>query len=158
MPSAFDRKTEIHVPIIRIRPGDEDIPFPHYATEHAAGVDLRAAISDPIILEPGDIIAIPTNLALELPPHLEAQIRPRSGLALHHGITLPNTPGTIDADYRGEIKVIMANIGRNPFTVQRGDRIAQLVVSPVVHVRWQESETLGHTERGDGGFGHSGMK
>ena len=98
-----------------------------------------------------------TNLAIELPPNLEAQVRPRSGLALHHGITLPNTPGTIDADYRGEIMVIMANIGKEPFTIRRGERIAQLVVSPVVHVRWVESDALSGTARGAGGFGHSGM-
>jgi dUTP pyrophosphatase len=149
-------KTFLRVPIVRLRPGDEDIPLPSYATEHSAGVDLRASISDTIILNPGDIIAVPTNLAIELPPHLEAQVRPRSGLALHHGITLPNSPGTIDADYRGEIKVIMANIGRKPFTVQRGDRIAQLVLSPVVHVEWVETESLSDTDRGSGGFGHSG--
>lgn len=150
-------KQHVHVRIMRVRPGDEDIPFPHYATEHAAGVDLRAAVDENVVLKPGDIHAVPTNLAIELPPNLEAQVRPRSGLALHHGITLPNTPGTIDADYRGEIMVIMANMGNVPYTIRRGDRIAQLVISPVVHVRWIESDTLSGTARGTGGFGHSGM-
>jgi dUTP pyrophosphatase len=145
------------VRITRLRPGYDDIALPHYATEHAAGADLRAAIDDPVVLNPGDILAIPTNIAIELPPHLEAQVRPRSGLALKHGITLPNTPGTIDADYRGEIKVIMANIGRESYTIQRGERIAQLVISPVVHVRWEVSDELSETERGAGGFGHSGQ-
>ena len=151
-----DQKTEREIRVMRVRPGYGDVPLPAYATEHAAGADLRAAIDDPVTLQPGDIKAIPTNIAIELPEHLEAQVRPRSGLALKHGITLPNTPGTIDADYRGEIKVIMANIGREPFVVTRGDRIAQLVVSPVVHARWLEAETLSETARGDGGFGHSG--
>lgn len=151
-----DKKTEREIRVMRVRPGYGDVPLPAYATEHAAGADLRAAIDDPVTLQPGEIKAIPTNIAIELPEHLEAQVRPRSGLALKHGITLPNTPGTIDADYRGEIKVIMANIGREPFVVTRGDRIAQLVVAPVVHARWLEAETLNETARGDGGFGHSG--
>jgi dUTP pyrophosphatase len=139
-----------------MRPGYDDVPLPAYATEHAAGADIRAAIDEPLTLAPGDIVAVPTNFAIELPSYLEAQVRPRSGLALKHGITLPNTPGTIDADYRGEVKVIMANIGREPFTIARGDRIAQLVVAPVVHVRWDETDALSETARGAGGFGHSG--
>jgi dUTP pyrophosphatase len=156
MSSQEREKNYIVVPVKRIRAGDEDIPLPQYATEHSAGVDLRASVTEAVLLAPGDVVAVPTNLAIELPPHLEAQVRPRSGLALHHGITLPNSPGTIDADYRGEIKVIMANIGKEPFLIQRGDRIAQLVVSPVVHVQWRESGTLSDTLRGAGGFGHSG--
>jgi dUTP pyrophosphatase len=151
-----DTRTEQEIRVMRVRPGYNDVPLPAYATAHAAGADLRAAIDGPVTLQPGDITAIPTNIAIELPAHLEAQVRPRSGLALKHGITLPNTPGTIDADYRGEIKVIMANLGREPFVVTRGDRIAQLVVAPVVHARWREAETLSETARGDGGFGHSG--
>ncbi len=146
----------IDVKIIRVREGYDDIPFPEYATEHSAGVDLRAALDEEIELRPGDIIAVPTNLAIELSPSLEAQVRPRSGLALKHGLTLPNTPGTIDADYRGEIKVIMANIGREPYTIHRGERIAQLIISPVVHVRWQHVEALAGSDRGAGGFGSSG--
>ncbi|MDH7514822.1 MAG: dUTP diphosphatase [Bacteroidota bacterium] len=143
--------------IVRLRPGYEDIPLPEYATDHAAGADLRAALDEPIELLPGDIVAVPTNLAVELPPHLEAQVRPRSGLALRHGITLPNSPGTIDADYRGEIKVILANMGRETVRISRGDRIAQLVIAPIVHARWIEVESLTATPRGEGGFGHTGM-
>ncbi len=146
----------VEVKVTRLQPGFEDIPLPEYATELAAGVDLRAAITDPIELQPGEIIAVPTNLAIELPPQYEAQIRPRSGLALKHGIILPNSPGTIDADYRGEVKVIMSNIGRAPYVIQRGERIAQLVIAPVTHVQWLETAALNETERGSGGFGHSG--
>ncbi|MBN1446958.1 MAG: dUTP diphosphatase [Bacteroidetes bacterium] len=144
------------VRITRVQPSFDDIPLPSYATPQSAGVDLRAAIAEPLELHPGDIIAVPTNLAIELPPDYEAQVRPRSGLALKHGITLPNSPGTIDADYRGEIKVIMANIGRVPYTIQRGERIAQMVVAPVIQVRWDDVVTLTETDRGSGGFGHSG--
>lgn len=152
------RASSVDVRIRRVRPGSEDIPLPSYATVHSAGVDLRADIPEPFTLAPGGIEAIPTNLAIELPDGYEAQVRPRSGLALHHGITLPNTPGTIDADYRGEIKVILANIGGAPFLIERGDRIAQLVVAPVTRVRWVESAALNDTARGDGGFGHSGRQ
>jgi dUTP pyrophosphatase len=146
----------VSIAITRLRPGFEDIPLPEYATEHAAGADLRAAITEAIELQPGAVIAVPTNLAIELPPHLEAQIRPRSGLALRHGITLPNSPGTIDADYRGEILVIMANIGASAYVIQRGERIAQLVIAPVWHARWEEHEALNSSGRGSGGFGHTG--
>jgi dUTP pyrophosphatase len=151
-------RTTISVRITRLTQGFEDIPLPVYATPLSAGVDLRAAVAQPVTLHPGDITAVPTNLAIELPPNYEAQIRPRSGLALKHGITLPNTPGTIDADYRGEIKIILANIGREDFVVERGARIAQLVVAPVTHVHWEEAESLNETARGDGGFGHSGVE
>ena len=151
-------KNIVIVRITRLRAGFEDVPLPEYATSHSAGVDLRAAVETPIALKPGDIIAVPTNLAIELPPNFEAQVRPRSGLALKHGITLPNTPGTIDADYRGEIKVILANIGREVFVVERGARIAQLVIAPITHVRWEETDTLNETTRGEGGFGHSGLE
>jgi dUTP pyrophosphatase len=146
----------VSIAITRLRPGFEDIPLPEYATEHAAGADLRAAITEAIELQPGAVIAVPTNLAIELPLHLEAQIRPRSGLALRHGITLPNSPGTIDADYRGEILVIMANIGASAYVIQRGERIAQLVIAPVWHAHWEERETLNSSGRGSGGFGHTG--
>jgi dUTP pyrophosphatase len=144
--------------ILRLRKGYEDVDLPTYATEHAAGADIRAAIDEPIDLRPGEVTAVPTNLVIELPPHMEAQLRPRSGLALRHGITLPNAPGTIDADYRGEIKVIMANMGREPFRINRGDRIAQIVIAPVIHAQWIESGDLSDTTRGDGGFGHTGSK
>ncbi len=146
----------VDVKVTRLQPGYEDIPLPEYATALAAGVDLRAAIPEPLELKPGDIVAVPTNLAIELPPQYEAQVRPRSGLALRHGIILPNSPGTIDADYRGEIKVIMSNIGKATYLIQRGERIAQLVIAPVTHVRWLETVALNETDRGSGGFGHSG--
>jgi len=148
--------TRIIVRLTRVNPGFEDMPLPEYATEQSAGVDLRAAIESELELLPGDIVAIPTNLAIELPANYEAQVRPRSGLALKHGLILPNSPGTIDADYRGEIKVIMSNIGRASYTVRRGERIAQMVVAPVTRVEWQEIEMLNTTDRGAGGFGHSG--
>jgi dUTP pyrophosphatase len=146
----------IDVNITRLRPGFEDVPLPAYATERSAGVDLRAALESDLIVNPGDIVAVPTNLAIELPHGYEAQVRPRSGLALHHGIILPNSPGTIDEDYRGEIHVILSNIGRRPYTIRRGDRIAQMVIAPVTHVCWRETTQLSGTERGSGGFGHSG--
>ena len=138
-------------------PGTEDLPLPAYETEHAAGMDLRAAVIDPIVIPPGGRALIPTGLRIAVPPGYEAQIRPRSGLALKHGITLPNTPGTIDADYRGEIRVILLNLGDEPFSIQRGDRIAQLIVAPVARVRWAGVDRLSDTRRGDGGFGHTGV-
>lgn len=145
----------VEVSIQRL-PGAEDLPLPGYATPDAAGLDLYAAVSAAVELAPGDRCLIPTGIAIALPEGHEAQIRPRSGLALKHGVTLLNTPGTVDADYRGEIKVIMINLGREPFTVRRGDRIAQLVIQPVTRVRWRETLLLGATLRGDGGFGHTG--
>ena len=155
--SYTDEKVEYTVGVTRVNPGFDDVPLPEYASAHAAGADLRAAIHDELTIHPGDIVAVPTNIAIELPAHLEAQVRPRSGLALRYGIILPNSPGTIDADYRGEIKVILANMGKEAFTIRRGDRIAQLVLSPVVHVRWQQVDSLKPTDRGAGGFGHSGI-
>lgn len=148
----------LHVRITRLSDEFSDIPLPEYMTPDAAGMDVRAAIRDSITLQPLDVIAVPTNFAIELPTHLEAQIRPRSGLALKHGITLPNTPGTIDADFRGEVKIIVANIGREPYTIHRGDRIAQMVIAPVVRIVWEEVASLNDTHRGEGGFGHSGVK
>lgn len=136
--------------------GTEDIPLPAYETEHAAGMDLRAALSDPLTLAPGQRELVPTGLRIALPDGYEAQIRPRSGLAIKHGISLLNSPGTIDADYRGEIRVIMANLGGEPFTIQRGDRIAQLIVAPVTRVSWNPAGELDATARGEGGFGHTG--
>ncbi|MCB2204893.1 dUTP diphosphatase [bacterium] len=146
----------ISVRITRVQDGFDDIPLPSYATEQSAGVDLRAAIEEQLELHPGDIVAVPTNLAIELPADYEAQVRPRSGLALKHGLILPNSPGTIDADYRGEIRVIMSNISKKPYTIQRGERIAQLIVAPVTQVQWEEVPSLNDTQRGAGGFGHSG--
>ncbi len=147
--------TSVNVAITR-EPGCEDIALPSYETEHAAGMDLRAAIAKPLTLQPGARELIPAGIRIALPKGYEAQIRPRSGLAIKHGITLLNSPGTIDADYRGEIRIIMANLGQEPFTIKRGDRIAQLIIAPVTHVTWQETEELDETIRGTGGFGHTG--
>ena len=132
-------------------------PLPRYATPLSAGVDLRANLDAPITLPPMGRCAVPTGLRIALPAGYEAQVRPRSGLALKHGITLLNTPGTIDADYRGEIGVIMANLSAEPFTIADGDRIAQLVVARHETAEWEPVETLDDTERGEGGFGHSGV-
>lgn len=137
-------------------PGCEDLPLPSYETEHAAGMDLRAAVKESLTLIPGQRELVPTGLRIALPEGYEAQIRPRSGLAMKHGIALLNSPGTIDADYRGEIRIIMANLGPEPFTIQRGDRIAQMVVAPVTRVAWATVERLDETARGEGGFGHTG--
>ncbi len=133
-----------------------DLPLPSYATRHAAGMDLYAAIDTTMILEPGMRELVPTGIRIALPPGYEAQIRPRSGLAWKFGISMVNTPGTIDADYRGEIKVILINLGKEPFTIQRGDRIAQMIVAPVTQVAWHEVATLSESDRGEGGFGHTG--
>lgn len=132
----------------------KDFPLPEYATPASAGVDLRA--SEARVIPPGGRALVPTGLRIALPEGYEAQVRPRSGLALKHGITLPNSPGTIDADYRGEIGVILMNLGQEPFVVEPGDRIAQMVVAPVVRVAWSEAEALDATERGEGGFGSTG--
>jgi dUTP pyrophosphatase len=145
------------VPIVRL-PHGEGLPLPAYETSHAAGMDLRAAVPDdePFVLKAGSRHAIPTGLAFALPDGFEAQVRPRSGLALKSGITCLNTPGTIDADYRGEVKVILINLGEEAFTIRRGDRIAQLVVAPVVQASWALTESLDETVRGSGGFGSTG--
>lgn len=143
--------------ILRL-PHGEGLPLPSYQSKHAAGLDLVAAVprEKPVKLPPGARTLIPTGFALELPQGCEAQIRPRSGLAIKHGVTLLNSPGTIDADYRGELMVIVINHGSEPFLVQRGDRIAQLVVAPVASVEIVEVEGIGATERGQGGFGSTG--
>jgi dUTP pyrophosphatase len=147
------------VPIQRL-PHAEGLPLPAYETAQAAGMDLRAAVPDdePFVLRPGARHAVPTGYAFALPEGYEAQVRPRSGLALKSGITCLNSPGTVDADYRGEVKVILANLGAEDFTIRRGDRIAQLVIAPVVQARWAEVESLDETARGAGGFGSTGAK
>lgn len=132
----------------------KDFPLPEYATPASAGVDLRAL--EARVIPPGGRALVPTGLRIALPEGYEAQVRPRSGLALKHGVTLPNSPGTIDADYRGEIGVILMNLGQEPFIVEPGDRIAQMVVAPVARVAWSEAEALDATERGEGGFGSTG--
>ena len=146
-------------PKVRIcrRAGCEDVPAPRYMSGHAAGMDLCAACEQDVVLAPGEITLVPCGFAMALPAGFEAQIRPRSGLALRHGITVPNAPGTIDADYRGEVSVILANIGREAFVVRRGMRIAQMVIAPVSRAELTESDELPDTERGEGGFGHTGM-
>lgn len=133
-----------------------DLPLPAYATEGSAGVDLTAAVAEPVTIAPGGRELIPTGLAIALPSGFEAQVRPRSGLALSHGVTVLNSPGTIDADYRGEVKVIMYNSGAAPFVVSRGMRIAQMVIAPVIQVRWECVGSLPSSMRGAGGFGSTG--
>lgn len=125
-------------------------------TDHAAGMDLMAAVREDLVLSPGQRALVPTGIAIALPEGFEAQVRPRSGLALKNGVTLVNTPGTIDADYRGEIRVILINHGTEPFVVRRGDRVAQMIVAPVCRIRWDEQAALNATDRGSGGFGHTG--
>ena len=143
---------------IRVRrlPHGADLPLPSYATAGAAGMDLLAAVTDPVTIPPGGRVLIPTGLAIALPAGHELQIRPRSGLALRNGIVLPNSPGTIDEDYRGEVQVIVLNAGDQAFVVERGMRIAQGVVAPVLRATWQEVESLDDTSRGAGGFGSTG--
>lgn len=145
------------VPITRL-PHGADIPLPAYETAQAAGMDLRAAVpeNEPLTLRPGDRFAVPTGLAFALPVGFEAQVRPRSGLAFKNGVTCLNSPGTIDADYRGEVKVILINHGAEGFTIRRGDRIAQMVIAPVVQATWTEVESLDETARGTGGLGSTG--
>ncbi len=138
-------------------PHGRDLPLPSYATEGAAGLDLLAAVAEPVTLAPGARALIPTGIAVALPAGYELQVRPRSGLALRHGIVLPNSPGTIDEDYRGEIGVIVLNAGTEAFTVTRGLRIAQAVLAPVTRLAWDEVETLDATARGAGGFGSTGL-
>lgn len=130
--------------------------LPEYATAQSAGLDLRANLNAPVVLEPLERAMIPTGLSLELPVGFEAQVRPRSGLAAKHGITVLNSPGTIDADYRGEVNVILVNLSKQPFTINDGERIAQLVVAKHERVVWENTEELSETERGEGGFGHTG--
>lgn len=137
-------------------PNGADLPLPAYQSELAAGLDLLAAIDAPLVLEPGKRALVPTGLAMALPAGFEGQVRPRSGLAAKNGVTVLNTPGTIDADYRGEVKVILINLGDEPFTIERGSRIAQLVIAPVLQAKLVEVETLSETQRGAGGFGSTG--
>ena len=137
-------------------PSAVGLPAPSPASPGSAGCDLRAALGEELVLQPGARAAVPTGLVVEIPPGWEGQVRPRSGLALRHGVTLPNAPGTIDSDYRGEVQVLLQNLGDAPFTVRRGDRIAQLVLARVEAVEWVEAEELSETGRGEGGFGSTG--
>jgi dUTP pyrophosphatase len=138
-------------------PHGEDLALPRYETELAAGMDLRAAVDEPITLAPGERKLIPVGIAIALPAGYEAQVRPRSGLALKHGITCLNSPGTVDADYRGEIRIILINLGQEPFTISRGERIAQMIIAPVTQGEWVEVNSLDETKRGADGFGSSGV-
>jgi dUTP pyrophosphatase len=139
-------------------PHAEGLPLPAYATPGAAGMDLLAAVSAPLVIPPGGRALVPTGLRIALPPGFEMQVRPRSGLALRHGITMPNTPGTVDEDYRGELQVIIMNAGSEPFTIERGMRIAQAVVAPVTRIAWREAASLPDSARGEGGFGSTGTR
>lgn len=146
----------LHYVQIHKLPGHEDVSLPEKMSSAASGYDLYAAVEEPVLLHPGERKLIPTGIALAMPEGLEAQIRPRSGLALKHGITCLNTPGTIDADYRGEIKVLLINLGQEPFAIARNERIAQMVFQEVPEVQFERVEVLSDTVRGAGGFGHTG--
>jgi dUTP pyrophosphatase len=146
----------INIKIKRISKEYIGIPLPGYETEGSAGMDIRAAINDPIIIKKGEVVVVPTNLSVEIPFGYEIQVRPRSGLAAKHGIGILNSPGTIDSDYRGEIKIILINFGKEDFTIQKGERIAQLIVSRVFRADFLEENSLNESKRGTGGFGHTG--
>jgi len=143
--------------MIRRKPGSEDVPLPRYMSDHAVGMDVCAACDGDIRIAPGDVRLVPCGFYMAVPVGYEAQIRPRSGLAIRHGIVVPNSPGTIDADYRGEVCVILGNAGREEFVVKRGMRIAQMVIAAVTRGEVVEVDSLAETARGDGGFGHTGV-
>ncbi|MCK6553426.1 dUTP diphosphatase [Candidatus Binatia bacterium] len=143
------------VPVRRVRAARDPLPLPRYMTAGAAGMDLMADVTEPVEVPPGGRALVPTGLAVAIPLGYEAQVRPRSGLALRQGMTLLNTPGTIDADYRGEVQIIVVNLGAEPVTIRRGDRIAQLVLAPVARAVWNEVAALDESARGAGGFGHT---
>lgn len=144
------------IPIAKVNQNGGKIKLPNYATSGSAGMDLYAALNSDVILKPNGSYLIPTGLKIELPDGYEAQVRPRSGLAINHNIIVLNSPGTIDSDYRGEIKVILKNLGDKDFIVKNGDRIAQLVIASYVRIEWDEVDQINNTERGSGGFGHTG--
>ncbi|MBI4535333.1 MAG: dUTP diphosphatase [Ignavibacteriae bacterium] len=148
--------SEIRIQITRVDGSGDDIPLPAYATIHSAGMDIRAAVEGECVLKAGETALIPSGFAIALPPGYEAQVRPRSGLAIKHKVGILNSPGTIDSDYRGEVKVILTNFSNEDFVIKRGERIAQLVIASYVRVRWEEQVSLDETERGEGGFGHTG--
>ena len=149
--------SEAALPVpVEVLPHGRGLDLPAYATSGAAGMDLRAAVDGSVTLAPGDRALLPTGLKVAVPPGFEAQVRPRSGLAWKHGLIVPNGPGTIDSDYRGEVKVILANVGKEPVTLERGARIAQLVFAPVTRAAWRMVDSVDETARGEGGFGHTG--
>ncbi len=141
---------------IEILPGSEDLGLPAYATERAAGLDLKAALTEPLVLKPGERGIVPTGLKMAIPAGFEGCVRPRSGLAMKQGLTLTNSPGTVDSDYRGEVKVLVINLGQELVTLKRGDRIAQMLISPVAQAEVVKVQSVDDTERGSGGFGHTG--
>jgi dUTP pyrophosphatase len=147
----------IKVRVSRTNPDNTELPLPSYATEGSAGMDLYAAVETDLVLQPGETVLVPTGYSIQLPEGYEAQVRPRSGLAIKHHIGILNSPGTIDSDYRGEVKVILTNFSKVPFVVRRGDRIAQMVVQRYTRVEWEEVKLLDETARGGGGFGHTGV-
>lgn len=147
----------VDIAVLRL-PHGADLPLPRYETAHAAGIDIMACIPADMVLAPGKRAVVPAGFAMALPEGFEAQVRPRSGLAARHGVTVLNAPGTIDADYRGEVGVILVNLGEAPFTITRGMRIAQLVVAPVAKAHWVETASLDETVRGEGGFGSTGTE
>jgi dUTP pyrophosphatase len=146
----------VKIQITRLSSSSRDVALPSYATAGAAGMDIRAVLDDPMIVAPGATVLVPTGFAMAVPDGYEAQVRPRSGLAIKHRIGVLNAPGTIDSDYRGEVRVILTNFGSEEFTIRRGDRIAQMVVAPYVKAEWDERDSLDETTRGAGGFGHTG--
>jgi dUTP pyrophosphatase len=148
----------VSIAVTRVRPSTEPLPLPRYMTAGAAGMDVMADVTEPLDLAPGGRALIPTGIAVQIPAGFEAQIRPRSGLALRHGLTLLNSPGTIDSDYRGEIMVLVINLGDQPYTVRRGERIAQMIVAPVARAALREADRLEDSGRGPGGFGHTGVE
>jgi dUTP pyrophosphatase len=153
-PSEVSVQPNIIIRIARVNPSDTEIPLPSYATTGSSGMDICSAME--MSIEPGTTALVPSGFIIEVPPGYEAQVRPRSGLAIKHNIGILNSPGTIDSDYRGELKVILTNFGKEPFTIHHGDRIAQLVIAPVVRATWKEVEAVQQTDRGAGGFGHTG--
>lgn len=148
---------KIPIKITRLK-GNKDLPLPEYESEGSSGMDIRAAVKESVLLKPGEISLIPSGLSIAVPPGYEAQMRPRSGLAFHNGVGMVNAPGTIDSDYRGEIGVVMINWGKEPFTIRRGDRIAQMIISRVYRAEFAEVDALDTTSRGHGGFGHTGVE
>lgn len=149
--------TALKIKINRLSGSTSDVPLPRYATEGSAGMDIHAAVDAPMTVRPGETVLVPTGFSMELIPGYEAQVRPRSGLAVKHSIGIMNAPGTIDSDYRGEVKVILTNFGNGDFVVNRGDRIAQMVVARYERVEWEETDALSGTGRGAGGFGSTGV-
>jgi dUTP pyrophosphatase len=158
-PKALNPVSEQQVAICWLLPEEKrDLPLPGYETSGSAGMDVCAANDDEIIISPGQVALVPSGFAVAIPPGYEIQVRPRSGLAVKHSVTVINSPGTIDSDYRGEVKIGLINHGRTNFIIKRGDRVAQLVLAPVIQAKWLLTDSLDETERGAGGFGHTGVR